>query len=88
VGSFRDCTDPKYHLAVQFKGNEFGGHVARMGEERNVYTLLVGKAEGKRPLRRSKCRWEDGMEMDLWEIGRGVWNGFIWLRIGMVVVLL
>jgi hypothetical protein len=45
--------------------------VARMGEERKVYKVLVGKREGKRPLGRSRCRWEDGIRMDLREIGLG-----------------
>jgi hypothetical protein len=48
------------------------GHVARMGEGRNVYRVLVGKPEGKRPLERPRRRWEDGINMDLWEIGWGV----------------
>jgi hypothetical protein len=45
--------------------------VARMGGERNVYKVLVGKPEGKRPLGRRRCRWEDGIRMDLREIGLG-----------------
>jgi hypothetical protein len=53
-----------------------------MGEGRNVYTVLVGKPEGKRPLERPRRRWEYGIKMDLREIGWGVWNGFTWLRIG------
>jgi hypothetical protein len=50
------------------------GYVACMGEERKVYGILVGKAEGKRPLRNQRHRWEDGIRMDLMEIawGRGV----------------
>ncbi|KAJ4446397.1 hypothetical protein ANN_13093 [Periplaneta americana] len=44
-------------------------HVARMGESRNAYRVLVGRPEGKRPLRRPKCRWEDNIEMDLREVG-------------------
>jgi hypothetical protein len=40
-----------------------------MGEERKVYRVLVGKAEGKRPLGRPWCKWEDGIRMDLREIG-------------------
>jgi hypothetical protein len=60
------------------------GHVARMGEGRNVYRVLVGKSEGKGPLERPRHRWEDGIKMDLWEIGwGGVWSGFTWLRIGI-----
>jgi hypothetical protein len=42
-----------------------------MGEERKVYTVLVGKPEGKRPLGRPRSRWEDGIRMDLREIGLG-----------------
>jgi hypothetical protein len=45
------------------------GHVARKGEERKVYKILVGKPEGRRPLRRPRRRWEDGIRMDLREIG-------------------
>jgi hypothetical protein len=50
----------------------WAGHVARMGEGRNVYRVLVGKPEGNRPLGRPRRRWEDGIEMDLREIGWGV----------------
>jgi hypothetical protein len=42
-----------------------------MGEERKVYKILVGKPEGKRPLGRPRRRWEDGIRMDLREIGLG-----------------
>jgi hypothetical protein len=45
--------------------------VARMGEERKVYKVLVGKSEGKRPLGRPRRRWEDVIRMDLREIGLG-----------------
>jgi hypothetical protein len=62
----------------------WAGHVARIGEERKVYKVLVGKSEGKRPLGRPRHRWEDGIRMDLREIGLGggVWIGFDWFRIG------
>jgi hypothetical protein len=50
---------------------------------RNVYRVLVGKPEGRRPLERPRRRWEDGINMDLREIGWGVWSGFTWLRIGI-----
>jgi hypothetical protein len=49
---------------------------------------LVGKPEGKRPLERPRRRWEDGIKMDLREIGWGVRGGFTWLRIGTVGGLL
>jgi len=48
------------------------GYVARMGEERDVYRVLVGKPEGKRPLGRPRRRWEDNIKMGLQEIGCGV----------------
>jgi hypothetical protein len=56
------------------------GHVAHVGEGGNVYRILVGKPEGRRPLGRPRHRWQDGIKMDLREIGWGVWSGFIWLR--------
>jgi hypothetical protein len=46
-------------------------HVARTGEERKMYKVLVGKPEGKRPLRRPRHRWEDGIRMNLGETGLG-----------------
>jgi hypothetical protein len=55
----------------------WAGHVARMKEKRNVYRLLVGKPEGKRPLGRSRRRWIDNIKMDLLKIGLNVvdWIG-------------
>jgi len=47
------------------------GHVARMGEERGVYRVLVGKPEGKRQLGRLRRRWVDNIRMDLHEVGFG-----------------
>ena len=53
------------------------GHVARMGEERGVYRVLVGKPEGKRPMGRPGIRWVDNIRMDLQNVGCGCmdWNG-------------
>jgi hypothetical protein len=53
------------------------GHVARMGEKRDVYRLLVGKPEGKRPLGRPRRSWIDNIKMDLLETGLSVvdWIG-------------
>jgi hypothetical protein len=49
--------------------------VARMGEERGVHRVLVGKPEGKKSLGRPRCRWEDNIKMHLKEVGggRGDW---------------
>jgi hypothetical protein len=52
------------------------GHVAWMGERRGVCGVLVGKPEGKRPLRRTRCRWEDNIKADLQEVGCG---GMDWI---------
>jgi hypothetical protein len=52
--------------------------VARMGEERKVHKVLVGKPEGNRPLGRPRRSWEDGIRMDLREIGLG---GVDWTRL-------
>ena len=56
----------------------WAGHVARMGERRGVYRVLVGKPEGKRPLRRPRRRWEDNIKMDLQEVGCG---GMDWIEL-------
>jgi len=53
-----------------------------MKERRGVYRVLVGKPEGKRPLGRPRCRWDNNIKMDLQEVGYGVWTGSSWLRIG------
>jgi len=57
----------------QIKKNEIGlmPHEARVGERRGAYRVLVGKPEGKRPLGRPRCRWEDNIKMDLQEVGWG-----------------
>jgi len=53
-----------------------------MEEAKAVYRLLGGKSEGRRPLGRPRCRWEDNIKMDLQEVGCGVWTGSSWFRIG------
>jgi hypothetical protein len=54
---------------VKSRGMRWAGHVARMGEDRGVYRMLVGRSKGKRPLGRPRRRWEDNIKMDLQEIG-------------------
>jgi hypothetical protein len=56
----------------------WAGHVTSMGEKRKVYKVLVGKPEGMRPLGRPRRRWEDGVRMDVREIGFG---GVDWIRL-------
>jgi hypothetical protein len=52
-----------------------GGHVARMGEKRNVYRLLVGKPEGRRPVGRPRRKWIDNIEGDRIECCGLDWSG-------------
>jgi len=49
----------------------WAGHMARMGEEKGVYSVLVGKPDGRRPLGRPRRRWADNIRTDLQEVGRG-----------------
>jgi hypothetical protein len=67
-------------IIKQVKSRRIGwpGHVVRKGQERKVYKVLVGNPEGERPLARPRCRWEDGIRMDLREIGLG---GMDWIRL-------
>jgi len=62
----------------------WAGHVARMGEERGVYRVFVGKPWGKRPLEKPRRRWEDNIKIDLRKWDVGLWTGSSWLRIGTV----
>jgi hypothetical protein len=64
---------PSSNIIRQIKSRRmrWAGHVARMGQERNVYKVLMGKPEGKRPLGKPRRRWEDGIRTDLREIGLG-----------------
>jgi hypothetical protein len=61
---------------IESRRMKWARHVARMGEKRNAYGILVGKPEGKRPLGRPRRRWEDNIRMDLREIG---WGGMDWI---------
>ena len=56
----------------------WAGHVARMGEDRGVYRVLVVKHEGRRPLGRPRRRWEDNIKMDLQEVGC---QGMDWIEL-------
>ena len=60
---------------VKSRRMRWAGYVARMGEDRGVHRVLVGKPEGKRSLGRPTRRWKDNIKMDLQEVGggRGDW---------------
>ena len=69
-------------LVIKSRRMRWVAHVARMGEIRGVYRVLVGKPEGKRPLGKPRRRWEDNIKMHLQDVGCGIWNRSSWLRIG------
>ena len=63
---------------IKSRRMRLAGHVARMGEERVVCRVLVGKPEGKRPLGRPRRRWMDNIKMDVQEVGCG---GMEWIEL-------
>jgi hypothetical protein len=75
-------SSPNIIRVIKLRRMRWEGHVARMGEGRGAYRVLVGRPEGRRPLGRPRRRWEHNIKMDLQEVGWGAWTGLIWLRIG------
>jgi hypothetical protein len=71
-------SSPDIIRQIKSRRMRWAEHVASMGEGRNVYRVLVGKPKGKRPLVRQRHRWEDGIKMDLREIG---WGGVEWIHL-------
>ena len=69
-------SSPNIVWVIKLRRMRWAGHVARMGEERGAYRVLVGKPEGKKPLGRPRHRWVDTIRMDLQEVGCGLdWAG-------------
>ena len=64
-------SSPNIVRVIKSKRMRWFGHVARMGEERGAYRVLVGKPEGKGPMGRPRRRWVDNIRMDLQEVGCG-----------------
>jgi hypothetical protein len=64
-------SSPSIVRMIKARRMRWAGHVARIGELRGAYNILVGRPEGRRPLGRSRHRWEDKIKMDLREIGFG-----------------
>jgi hypothetical protein len=71
-------SSPNFVRVMKSRRMRWAGHVARMGEGRGAYRVLVGRNEGKRPLGRPRRRWENNIKMDLREIGFDVVN---WIRL-------
>jgi hypothetical protein len=64
-------SSPSIIRVIKARRMRWAGHVARMGEVRAAYNILVGRPEGRKPLARPRHRWEDNIRMDLREIGFG-----------------
>jgi hypothetical protein len=62
---------PNIVRVVKSRRMRWAGHVARMGKERGVHRVLVGKPEEKRPLGGPRRRWEDNIKIDFQEVGGG-----------------
>jgi hypothetical protein len=76
-------SSPNIIRVTKSRRMRWAGHVARMGEGRGAYRVLVGRPEVRRPLGRPRRRWDDNIKMNLQEVGwGGAWTGLIWLRIG------
>jgi hypothetical protein len=71
-------SSPNTVRVIKSRSMRWAGHVARMGERRGVYRVLVRRPEGKRPLGRPRRRWEDNIKMGLREIGI---DGASWTRL-------
>jgi hypothetical protein len=69
-------SSPSIIRIIKSRRMRWAGHVARMGEKRNAYRLLVGKPKGKRPLGRPRRSWVDNIRMDLGEVG---WGDVDWI---------
>jgi hypothetical protein len=71
-------SSPDIIRQIKSRRMRWAGHVARMGEGRKLYGVLVGKPKGKRRLERPRRRWEDGIKMDLRKIG---WECMEWIHL-------
>jgi hypothetical protein len=67
----RIYSSPSIVRVIRGRRMRWAGHVARMGEVRGAYIVLVGRPEGRRPLGKPRRRWEDNIKVDLREIGFG-----------------
>jgi hypothetical protein len=68
-------SSPNIIRMIKSRRMRWAGHVARMGEKRNAYKILVGKPEGKRPVGRPRSKWVDNIKIDLREME---WDSMDW----------
>jgi hypothetical protein len=74
-------SSPSIIIIMKARRMRWAVHVALMGEKRNSYRLLVGKAEGRRSVSRPRHRWLDNIRMDLVEVG---WGDVGWIGLALV----
>jgi hypothetical protein len=72
------CSSPNIVRVIKSRWMKWAGHMARVGDVRGVYRVLVGRPKGKRPLGRPRRRWEDNIKLDVREIGIDAAN---WIRL-------
>jgi len=69
---------PSNFQVIKSRRMRWAGHVSRMAERRGIYRVLVGKPEGKIPLGKPRCRWEDNIKMDHQKVGC---EGMDWIEL-------
>jgi hypothetical protein len=75
-------SSPNIVRVIKSRRMRWAGHVACMGEERVVYSVLDRRPESKKPLERPRCRWEGNIKLDLREVRIDGKSGLSWLRTG------
>ena len=79
---------PNITWAIKLRIMRWVGHMAHIGERSGTYRVLIEKLEVKRPLGRSRHRWNYNIKWILKKLDGRVWSGFIWLRLGITDMLL
>jgi hypothetical protein len=76
------CSSPNIIRQIKAWMMWWAGHVARVGEERKMYRVLLRRPEGKRPRGIPRLRWECEIRMAFGESEWGAWSRFSWLKVG------
>jgi hypothetical protein len=81
-------SSPSIMRMMKSRRMKWAGNVVRMGEKRNSYRILVGKSEGKEPIRKPRHKWVNNIKMDPGEVGWCDVDWIVWLRMGTSTGLL
>ena len=74
-------SSPNTIRVIKLRKIRWAGHVARIGKGGGAYRVLVEKLKRKRTFERTRRKWEDNIKLDLREVGKEAYTGFIWLRL-------